>query len=199
MAINALQKQAKALKNQLHAFEHQYVVAKDAQDALKLTLATVEQQIDRLEEQLNDLSDEEYKRQFKRLKSVKGIGPKIAHLLLTHTGGFQNFDHQDKLAKFIGLVASSHTSGTSVNKKGKMTKRGNGQLRKALYMGARSAKRWNTACTELYERLTRAGKCHRVAMVAVMHKMVNQAFAVVTQDVPFDNEHFKKFKKKDGQ
>jgi len=184
------------LKNQLHAFSHQYVVAKDAPAALKQALDTVEQQIERLEAQLNDLDDEEYQRQFKRLMSVKGIGPKTAHLMLTHTGGLQNFSHQDKLAKFIGVVASSHQSGSSVNKKGKMTKKGNSDLRKTLYMGARSAKRYNTACKELYERLTRAGKCHKVAMGAVMHKMINQDFAVVTQDVPFDNSHFEKIKHK---
>ncbi|MEL7251515.1 MAG: hypothetical protein AAFO03_24030 [Bacteroidota bacterium] len=62
------------------------------------------------------------------------------------------------------------------------------KLRGLLYMGARSAKRFNPACRDLYERLRRKGKCHKVAMVAVCNKMVRQLFAVVKNGVPYRDD-----------
>jgi len=195
MAKNALMKQKQMLKNQLHAFEHQIVFAPVAVDALKQTLSTVTEQIEVLEEQLNDLDDDEYEHQLKLIRTVVGIGPKTAQALLVATGGIQNFNHARQLSKFLGLVPSSQSSGSSVFKKGRMTKKGNGLVRACLYMAARSARRHNNSCKELYERLRSSGKSHKVASVAVMHKLVKQVFGVVHSGNIFDNQFYLKFKK----
>lgn len=193
MAKNALKKQRQMLKNQLHALDHQIVFAITAVEALKQTLSTVEEQIQVLEEQLNDLDDEESNRQLNLMQTVVGIGPKTAQELLAATGGIQNFKHTRQLAKFLGLVPSSQVSGSSVYKKGRMTKKGNGRVRACLYMATRSARQHNHSCQELYKRLRAAGKSHKVASVAVMHKLVKQVFAVVQSGNPFDNQYYLKF------
>ncbi|MEZ5038520.1 MAG: hypothetical protein R2828_01450 [Saprospiraceae bacterium] len=71
----------------------------------------------------------------------------------------------------------------------------NPPIRAMLYMGARSAKRFNQPCKELYERLKSRGKGHKVAMVAVCNKLVRQLFAVVKSDIPFDKDYHLKFEK----
>lgn len=192
-ALQALQKQRQALKNQLHALSHQVVYAPQVVDSFEQLLQTVDTQIQTLEEELGDLSDEEADHQLGLMQSVVGIGPKTAQLLLTCTGGLHYFDRAGQLAKFIGIVPASHFSGTSVYKKGRITKRGNTALRATLYMAARSAKQYNLACKDLYDRLRTKGKCHRQAMVAVMHKLVKQLFAVVKSGVDFDNQYYLKF------
>lgn len=196
MGINALKKQQRMLSNQLHALDHQVIFEPQVVVALKNTLSTVEEQLQHLEQQLIELSDQdddEYRAQLSLLKSVVGIGNKIANLLLAATGGLQNFSHPRQLSKFVGLVPSSHYSGSSVRKNGKITKRGNGSLRAALYMGARSAKMHNKSCKDLYERLRQKGKPHKQAMVAVMNKLIKQAFGVVHSGDPFDNLYYLKY------
>ena len=193
-AVAALQKQRQALKNQLHALSHQVIYAPQVVASFEQLLDTTEAQIQTLEDELADLSEEEHHRQLRLMQSVVGIGPKTAQLLLACTGGLQHFSQAGQLAKFIGIVPTSHFSGSSVYKKGRITKRGNTALRATLYMAARSAKRFNLACKALYDRLRARGKCHRQAMVAVMHKLVKQIFGVVQSGVSFDNQHYLKFK-----
>ena len=193
LGLNALKKQQQMLKNQLHALDHQIIFELKVVLALQSTLSTVEQQVLILEQELNELSDDEYDQQIDLIESVVGIGPKSAQLLIASTGGIQYFKRPRQLSKFIGLVPCSHYSGSSIRKKGRITKKGNKALRACLYMAARSAKKHNLACKALYERLRAKGKPHKQAMVAVMNKLVKQVFGVVHSGVSFDNRHYLKF------
>ena len=195
MGINALKKQQQMLRNQLHTLDHQIVFEPKVVDALKATLDTVDTQLLKLEKELNDLSDEEYEHQLDLITSVVGIGKKTAHLLISATGGLQYFDRAKQLSKFTGVVPSSHRSGSSINKKGRITKRGNSALRASLFMAAKSAIRFNKACKDLYQRLRRIGRAYKQAIVAVMNKLIKQAFGVVQSGISFDNNHYLKFVK----
>jgi len=42
-----------------------------------------------------------------------------------------------------------------------------------------TAKVYNKACQELYERMLAAGKAKKVALVAVMNKLLKQVFGIV--------------------
>jgi len=42
-----------------------------------------------------------------------------------------------------------------------------------------TAKVYNKACRELYERMVTAGKAKKVALVAVMNKLLKQVFGIV--------------------
>jgi len=187
MALNALSKQERKLKNQIHALEQCVNYSEIAMSAYQTILASLQEQKKELEKQLQQLSDAEIK-EFKRYaESVVGIGPKTCTLLMVYTNGLKYFDHKTQLPKFVGIVPSSHRSGTSVNKKGHITKSGPGDLRACLYSAANSAKRYNHACKAIYERLRAKGKCHKLAMMAVMNKLLHQIFAVVKSKTVFDN------------
>jgi hypothetical protein len=120
---------------------------------------------------------------------------------LCDAGGGNSYRHhifKDRLLKLsreLGIsiiVAHKHYSGTSVRKKGKISKNGPSRLRACLYNAAKSAKRYNHACKALYERLRINGKPHKVAMIAIIRKLLRQVFAVVKNETPFDNELFEK-------
>lgn len=192
--LRALEKQAQMLRNQLHALVQLPVIEQSAIDALETVLQTVEQQIKPLQEKLNAKTDDAtFNLKKKYATSVKGIGPKTAEAILLVTNGLEDFSNPDKLAKFFGITPHSHESGSSIRKRGKITKYGSGEVRSLLYMCTRSAIRYNQPCKELYERLRRNGKPHKVAAVAVMHKLVKQVYACVMSESLFDNEyHLKK-------
>lgn len=195
LGINALKKQRQMLINQLHALSFQKLFAPTVRTALEETLVTVEGNISQLEGELDGLDDEEHAAQLALITSVVGIGKKTANLLLAATGGLQNFQRGQQVSKFIGIVPSSHFSGTSVKIRGRITKKGNKALRASLYMAARSAKRFNMACKELYDRLRARGKPHKQVMVAIMNKLIKQAYGVVSSKLRFDNQFYLKFQK----
>ena len=196
MAFNALNKQKQQLKNQLHALAQYYRVVPQAKQALETSLQTVEAQLEQLQAELQSLDDEEAK-QFKTYAtSVVGIGEKSANLLSFYTDGLSLFKEVKSLLSFVGVVPYSHSSGTSVLKKGRMTKKGASQLRSCLYNAAKSAKRFNNACKAIYTRLRKKGKPHKVAMIAVIKKLLQQVFAVVKSNTKFDNELYLKITEK---
>lgn len=196
--LKALEKQQRMLKNQLHALAELPFMEEKAKAALQAVLQTVQGQIAQLQDQLYQAEeDPQFNQKMKWATSVKGIGPVTATSILIASNGLQDFENADQLSKFFGLTPFSHHSGISIHQKGRITKFGNSNVRSSLYMGARSAIKYNLACKALYERLRRNGKPHKVAMVAVMHKLVKQVFACVTNETLFDNEYETKLKKKD--
>lgn len=194
-ALRALEKQERMLCNQLHALEQLPLVEETAQEALGSALRTVRGEIAHLKEILNPLRlDKAFQQKMEYATSVKGIGEKTAEALLILTNNLETFDHFGQLAKFMGTVNWSHESGTSVRRKGGITKMGNAHVRGLLYMCTRSAIRHNLACKELYQRLRKNNKPYKVAAVAVMNKLLKQFFVCVKNEVMFDNEYYLKAK-----
>ncbi len=56
-----------------------------------------------------------------------------------------------------------------------------------MYVAARSALKGNKSCKELFDRLKAKGKSGKVALIAVVNKLIRQAFAVAISGKPFDN------------
>jgi transposase len=56
-------------------------------------------------------------------------------------------------------------------------------VRNVLYMAAMNASNWNPALKAFHDRLRAAGKLPKVAIVAVMRKMITTLNAIVRDDV----------------
>ena len=193
-AHNAMLKQRRMLKNQLHALEQLPFVERTARSAYEQILEAVEGQIGQIGEQLASLEeDEEYRAVKAIVRSVVGIGETTAHAMMLAADCFRDFPTVGELAKYFGLTPNSHYSGTSVRKRGRISKVGAPYVRSLLYMCTRSAIRYNNACRALYQRLRQKGKPHKVAAVAVMHKLVKQVFACVKSKAQFDNDYYLKY------
>lgn len=188
-SLNALQKQQQQLNNQIHALEQCLDVVPLAASALRNTLEVLEQQIKQLQTELRTYTNEEEAKVRELMMSVPGIGPKSADLLIQLTDCLKNFDTDKQLVKFVGTAPTTFQSGTSVHRPGRVSKKGNAQLRRTLYMAARSAKRHNPDCKALYTRLREKGKPHKLAMVAVINKMLRQVFTIVKTQTPFDKDY----------
>lgn len=62
-------------------------------------------------------------------------------------------------------------------------------MRAMLYVCAWSAKRYNKACSKLYERLLAKGKAKKMALIAVVNKLLKQAFAIATKHTNYDENY----------
>ncbi len=192
-AIEGLQKQATMLNNQLEAFSRLPDCDKKVMHELKALLKTIKLKIAKLEARIHEMIKEHYTRTFNALTSIPGIGPKTAVILIAITNNFQKFDNAKKLSSYIGLVPRIYSSGTSVNGKRHITKIGNKYARKLLYLCTWSAKKYNSQCVEMYERLSEKGKPERVIKIAIANKLLRQAFAIGSKLNKYEENHEKIF------
>ena len=58
---------------------------------------------------------------------------------------------------------------------------------------AMSTRRYNRTCKEMFDRLTLKGKPFKVALLAVVNKLIRQIYAVISKNEVFDNLYEKKF------
>jgi len=183
--LRQLKKQLTAMTNLQHSLSVLPKQDPTAKVATEQTIKFLRKQISKLEEEITNLSNKEFKRQMELLTSIKGIGESIASALITATGGFANFSSAKQISRFLGLCPTYQQSGTSVNVKGHINRNGDSHLRGQLYIVAMASIRCNTACRETYERLCDRGKPGKVALIAVANKLIRQMFAVVTYNRPY--------------
>ncbi|WP_255418967.1 transposase [Paraglaciecola sp. MB-3u-78] len=84
-----------------------------------------------------------------------------------------------------GLNPSIDQSGTSLNRSS-LSKTGSTRLRKSLYMPAMVAVRYNPLMLAFYNKLLTKDKPKKVALIAVMRKLLVLAFGVLKSGKPFD-------------
>ena len=123
------------------------------------------------------------------LCSINGIGDKTALRLLAELGDVTRFDGPRQAAAYAGLVPAKRQSGSSLNGKSRLCKRGNAALRKALFYPAMVATIHNPILRAFYRRLLEAGKTKMQAIAAVMHKLLKIAVAILRSGKPFDPDH----------
>ena len=191
--LRQLKKQLTAMSNLQHSLSVLPKQDPTAKVATEQTIKFLRKQISKLEEEITNLSNKEFKRQMELLTSIKGIGESIASALITATGGFANFSSAKQISRFLGLCPTYQQSGTSVNVKGHINRNGDSHLRGQLYIVAMASIRCNTACRETYERLCDRGKPGKVALIAVANKLIRQMFAVVTNNRPYIDGYVSSF------
>lgn len=123
----------------------------------------------------------------KLLRSIPGVGPQTAVTCLSEIGDIRRFPDGRKLTAWVGLDSRVHQSGTSINGKGYITKRGNKLLRTRLFNAASVAVLHENMFQKFFLQKRSEGKAYRVALCAVMRKMVHVIHAVWTRGTPFIN------------
>jgi transposase len=120
------------------------------------------------------------------LRSIDGIGQMVAVTILAEVPAISTFKRARDLAAFAGLTPCLAESGTSVRRRGHLSKEGSALLRKMLYMAALQAvKRTNNAFHAMYTEFVARGKAKMCTLVAIMHKLLRVAFGVLKHQTPF--------------
>ena len=120
------------------------------------------------------------------LQSIDGIGRVVAMTILAEVPAISAFSRARDVAAFAGLTPALEQSGTSLKRRGAMTKQGSGLLRKQLYMAAlQSVKRTNNAFHKTFRAFVERGKSKMCALGAIMHKLIRVAFGVLKHNTPF--------------
>ena len=116
------------------------------------------------------------------LASVPGIGPTIARTLIAQMPELGTLDHK-QIAALAGLAPFTRQSGQWRGRS--FIGGGRAPVRTALFMGAVVASRWNPVLKAFFERLTRAGKPKKVALIAVARKLLTILNAILRDRRPW--------------
>lgn len=128
-------------------------------------------QIKETEKQIKKLmeSDQELTRRFECLDAIKGVGFRTAVAVLAHMPELGQMN-RGQAAALAGLAPWNHDSGKMKGKR--CIGGGRPQVRMALYMAALSAAQCNPILKIVYKRLRAAGKPVKVALTALMRKLI---------------------------
>ena len=111
--------------------------------------------------------------------SIPGIGALTAAWLMAELPEVTGLPSAQAAAAFVGLAPREHRSGTSVKRETHLSQRGNVHLRRALFLPAITAMRYNPAIAALCDRLVAQGRCRMGAVGAAMRKLVMIAYGVL--------------------
>lgn len=141
-------------------------------------LSTLEEQIDALAEKVKE---------YDLLRSIPGIGNKIAATILSEIGEIDRFDHPGRLVAFAGVDPSVYASGKFVATSNRITKRGSKRLRRALYLAVQCGLRRSTnqRLRAFYDKKREEGKAHKVAVIACVNKLLRWIYAILHHQEPY--------------
>ena len=113
------------------------------------------------------------------IQSVPGCGPLTAACLCAELPELGSLARRPAAA-LLGVAPFDCDSGQHRGRR--HIRGGRAHPRRVLYMAALSASRWEPACKACYQRLVADGKPHKVAIVAVMRKLVCLLSALLRAD-----------------
>ena len=153
----------------------------EATRLLDSTIADLDQRLLELETAIQAYikSSAELTRRDRILRSIPGIGP-ITSAMLCATMPELGAVGPRKAASLCGLAPFNDDSGKRSGPR--RIKRGRFTPRRTLYMAATTAIQRNPDMKRTYERLVAKGKEHKVALVAVMRKLVVLTDALLRAD-----------------
>ena len=177
-----------AEKNRRHAASLSEALPAIVRRDVERSIQTQQRAIERLTRAAQEfvLSDPELARRFELLLSIPGFGVTSALRTLAELARLPaDLDVRQWVAQ-AGLDPRQHTSGSSVEKKPRISKAGNKHLRRALYMPALVAVRHDPHLRAFYEHLLARGKTKMQALVASMRKLLHAIFGMFKHDQLFD-------------
>jgi transposase len=143
----------------------------DLRQLFKPWLAQMEKQIAKVEALIEVLLKEQapLAAQVRRLDDIMGVGRLTAVMVLATLPELGQLNRR-QAAALAGLCPYNRDSGQWAGKR--CIRGGRAEVRRALYMAALTASRSNHLLQPFYDRLIAAGKPAKVALTAVMRKLV---------------------------
>jgi transposase len=168
------------LKNQVHAVGVSVTTPSWLSDQLGLRLELIKTQIGAVDDELLAFENRhpEVMGHIARLMTVPGIGRVTAHGLLSDFLVLDPAMTSKQITAWAGLDPRPRQSGTSVKGRSGISKRGNARTRAAIYMSAVCASHFDGPHKDLFERVHKASGTKMVGIVAVMRKLLVNAWAM---------------------
>ena len=154
---------------------------------------TLDKQIALIDDEIQSLveSDVKVKHQTELLKTVDGVGDRIAVRMVVVTLAFTRFETPRQFNCYAGLAPFRYTSGKSIYSKSKVSQRANKQIKSLLHLAAVSVATHMKSgeYKEYYKRKTEEGKHPMSVLNVIRAKLVSRMFAVVKRDEAYQRNY----------
>lgn len=158
--------------------------SKELEKSIKRVLKTLEKELETMNEaQKKSIEADPIQSQKNSLlQGIKGVGSVVAAGIIADLPELGKLSAK-KISALAGLAPYNRDSGTLRGKRAIWG--GRAPVRSALYMATLTAIRFNEQIKIFYERLCKAGKVKKVAIVACMHKLLIVMNAMIKNNKPW--------------
>lgn len=191
---NTLIDQKTVIMNRLHA-------AKARQSPDRRTLKRLGQQLRLLEKQIKEVEqdmrqmleqDEQLHQKVEQICQIKGLGWITVLSIIAETNGFQLVNHKSQLVSYAGYDVVERQSGSTVNGKTRISKKGNRHIRRALHFPALSVVKYHDEFKHLYLRVYDRTKIKMKGYVAVQRKLLVLIYTLYKKNEAYDPKYLNK-------
>ncbi len=175
------------LSNRLHAAEGSAATPGCVRRDLRRSMGGLNKRIARLRKEAVALveQDAELKTKFQRLIGIPGIAETSAVHLLGELAGLDPEMTVRQWVAHSGLDPAHRISGSSVHLPSRISRHGNRHLRRALYMPALVAVRFDPHLKAFYQTLQARHKTKLQALMAVARKLLHAIFGIFKTNTPY--------------
>ena len=177
LAVDAFALELRLILNQIEFIEAQI---SDLESAIRLTMEELQSQ-----HAPSSLEGEHHH----VIETIPGIGTILAAAIIGEIGDIHRFSSARKLVAYAGIDATVRESGKFTGSRNRMSKRGSPELRRAIWLAAVSARRFNPELSAFYEAKRQEGKHPLVATGAVARRLVHLIYSVWTRNQPYDSDY----------
>ncbi len=187
---NSIQNLKTIAENRLHSAKSSH--AKDQRTINRYVdqIAFYKEQLSEIEKDIKSVikKDKNLKEKLNNITSIKGIGMITAVKIIAETGGFYLFSNIGQLVSYAGLDVIENQSGNNVGKT-KISKKGNANLRTALYMPAMTSIQHDEKMKNFNNRIMQTHQFKKQGMVAVMRKLLILSYTLWKKNEPYDENY----------
>jgi len=182
------------VKNQLHAEKSEAEPGGSSIIRMKKRIVLLDKQEMEIKEEIQAIvkKDKKTSDAVHIINTIPGIGLLTAVTVLAETNGFELIRNKRQLTSYAGLDVVQKQSGTSVQSKPRISKRGNKYLRKAMYLPALSAIRCDERFKGIFARVVAKNGIKMKAGVAVQRKLLEMTYTIFKTNQPYAKDYLKK-------
>jgi transposase len=169
-----LQEQRTSFINMLHSKKHAFDVPKEVVKANQIIIDAITKQIEKVKKLIEKtaLENEEISEKINRICQVKGLSILSVATIIAETNGFKFFENVRQLISYAGLDVREFQSGSSINRKTHISKKGNKHIRKILYFPAINVARFENTYNTFYNRINQGKKSKKIGVCAIQRKIL---------------------------
>jgi transposase len=166
----------------LDALEFEYSPARATLDSRMRQFCFVDQDLRDVSTQLRRFCKTYYKKDYKLLRSVPGIGGIVACGILCELGDLRRFRSLKHLSGYVGLAPGIHQSGDNLRTTG-ITRRAHRLIRSYFIEASWQAIRTDPVMQSYYRQ--HLGKNVKSIIVKVARKLLSRTLAVIKTETPY--------------
>ena len=106
--------------------------------------------------------------------------------MLVKTNGYKGICNPKKFACYAGVAPFSQSSGTSINKKARVSHLADKTMKRLLHMAAMRAIQLENDLKKYYIRKVNQGKNKMLVLNAIRNKIIHRIFAMIKSEKLYD-------------